>query len=189
MGLGRSILTRMFGHPTGLPGRLGGIILARANYRTAIWTIGLLDIQSEDEVLEIGFGPGVAIRLLAASARHVASADPSPEMMRQAAWRNAAAISAGHVELHQASAELMPFADQTFDKALAINSPQLWPDAAAGLREVRRVLRPGGRIALTFTTYSGRGREGLRELLEAVGFADQQFAETEKAFCLTAVRN
>ena len=47
----------------------------------------------------------------------------------------------------------------------------------------------GGYIALTFTTHSGRGREGLRELLEDAGFADQQFVETEKAFCLTAARN
>ncbi|HTI82051.1 MAG TPA: class I SAM-dependent methyltransferase [Acetobacteraceae bacterium] len=189
MGPGRGILMRMFGHPTGLAGRLGGMVLARANYRTAVWTIGLLDIHSSDEVLEIGFGPGVAIRLLAGAARHVAGADPSPEMMRQAARRNAAAISAGHVELHQVSAEFMPFADQTFDKALAINSMQLWPDAAAGLREVRRTLRPGGRLALTFTTDSRRGREGLRELLEDAGFADQQFAETEKAFCVTAARS
>ncbi len=189
MGPGRGILMRMFGHPTGLLGRLGGIILARANYRTAVWTIRLLNLRRDDAVLEVGFGPGVAIRLLAASARYVGGVDPSPEMMEQATRRNAGAISAGRVELHEVSAERMPFADQIFDKALAINSMQLWPDAAAGLREVRRVLRPGGRIALTFTTYSGRGREGLRELLEAAGFADQQFAETEKAFCLTAARN
>lgn len=189
MGLGHSILTRMFGHPKGPLGRLGGVILARANYRPAVWTIGLLDVRRDDAVLEVGFGPGVAIRLLAASARYVGGVDPSPEMTEQATRRNAGAVSARRVELHEASAERMPFADQMFDKALAINSMQLWPDAAAGLREVRRVLRPGGRVALTFTTYSGRGREGLRELLEDAGFAGQQFAETEKAFCLTAVRS
>lgn len=189
MGPRHGILMRMFGHPTGLLGRLGGTILARANYRPAVWTVGLLNLRRDDAVLEIGFGPGVAIRLLAASARYVAGVDPSPEMVEQATRRNTGAISAGRVELHKASAEHMPFADHMFDKAMAINSMQLWPDAAAGLREVRRVLRPGGCIALTFTTHSGRGREGLRELLEDAGFADQQFVETEKAFCLTAARN
>jgi ubiquinone/menaquinone biosynthesis C-methylase UbiE len=40
------------------------------------------------------------------------------------------------------------FEDDTFDKALAINSMQVWADAMAGLREIRRVLKSGGRVAL-----------------------------------------
>ena len=63
MSLGRNILLRMFGRPRGLPGRLGGIIMARTNYRHAAWVTDQLDVQQHDTVLEVGFGPGVAVDL------------------------------------------------------------------------------------------------------------------------------
>ncbi len=137
-------------------------------------------------MLEIGFGPGVGIGLLAARAHHVAGADPSTEMLRQATKRNATAISQGRVELRQASAEQLPFPDACFDKALAVNSMQLWPDVPAGLRELSRVLRHGGRVVLAFTTYSGQRREGIDQLLASAGFRDCQLVETPGAFCVLA---
>jgi ubiquinone/menaquinone biosynthesis C-methylase UbiE len=90
-----------------------------------------------------------------APAGHVAGIDPSPEMVEQARARNAIAIKDGRVDLRRRSAESLPFADDTFDKALAINSMQVWPDAAAGLRAIQRVMRPGGRIALALRTIPG----------------------------------
>jgi hypothetical protein len=62
------ILLRMFGCPQGILGRLGGIIMARSNQQCAVWVIDLLDIQPHDSVLEVGFGPGVGLHLLAQSA-------------------------------------------------------------------------------------------------------------------------
>src|SRR5262249_13494696 len=117
------------------------------------WTADLLEVGPKDSVLEVGFGPGVVIQRLSnlASAGHIAGADPSREMLEQARARNATAIQHGRVDLRRGSAENLPFDDNSFDKALAINSIQVWPDAVAGLREVRRVLRPGGRVALGFT--------------------------------------
>ena len=69
--------------------------------------------------------------------------------MRQATARNAAAVESGRIELRLGSVEAMPFEDNTFDKALAINSMQVWPDAVAGLREIWRVLKPHGSAYLT----------------------------------------
>jgi ubiquinone/menaquinone biosynthesis C-methylase UbiE len=162
------------------------MILARANRRYATWAIDLLAPRQQDSVLEIGFGPGVGIELLSARAHRIAGADPSAEMLRQARRRNAAPISEGRVELCQASAEHMPFQAASFDKALAVNSMQLWPDVPAGLRELSRVLAQGGRVALAFTTYSGQRREGMDALLASAGFRDCRLVETEGAFCLLA---
>ena len=61
------------------------------------------------------------------------------------------------IDLRRGSAERLQFDNDTFDKAVAINSMQVWPDAVAGLREIRRVTRSDGRIALGFTRYSGGG--------------------------------
>jgi ubiquinone/menaquinone biosynthesis C-methylase UbiE len=186
MGIGSDILMRTFGRPSGVLGRLGGMILARTNRRYAAWVVDLLDVRQPDRVLEIGFGPGVAIQMLAARAAYVAGVDPSAEMLRQATRRNAAAISDGRVELRRCSADDMPFVDGNFDKALAINSMQLWPDKLAGLREVSRVLRHDGQIAMAFTAYSGQQREGVAELIAEAGFSDCRVVETEQAFCVLA---
>jgi ubiquinone/menaquinone biosynthesis C-methylase UbiE len=154
MSIGRTILMRMFGHPRGLLGRLGGVILARTDRRHAAWGVDLLAAQREDSVLDVGCGPGVAVQMLAGTARHVAGIDPSAEMLRQATKRDAAANSEGHVELRQDSSDRIGFEDASFDKVLAINPTHLLPDALAGLREVSRLLRQGGQLTMALTTYS-----------------------------------
>jgi SAM-dependent methyltransferase len=186
MSIGSDILMRMFGYPRGFLGWLGGVILARTNRRHAAWAVGLLDVRQQDSVLEIGFGPGVAIQLLVPKAHRVAGVDPSEVMLRQATQRNAATISERRVELRQAAADHLPFVDGSFNKVLAINSMQVWPEPLAGLREILRVLKGNGRLALAFTVCSGQQREGVSELVAAAGFSDCRMAETDRAFCLIA---
>ncbi|HEV7910598.1 MAG TPA: class I SAM-dependent methyltransferase [Methylocella sp.] len=124
--------------------------MARKNRTCAAWVTDLLDVQPSDRVLEVGFGPGVGIQLLtsSASAGYVAGVDPSKEMVAQATTRNKKAIENGQVDLRHGSVASLPFADNTFDKALAINSMQVWPDAVAGLRQMRRCMRTGGTVRL-----------------------------------------
>jgi len=110
---------RTFGRPEGVLGRLGGIVMAKMNQPCAAWVIDLLKIRKSDRVLEIGFGPGVGIQLLAAAApsAHIDGIDPSQEMLEQATARNAEAIDRGQVGLRIGSVEHLPFEDNTFDKA------------------------------------------------------------------------
>ena len=190
MTLKRKLLLRLFGRPEGLLGRLGGLIMARMNRAAGEQVIDLLEVRPGDRVLEIGFGPGVAIELLVARAPGglIAGVDPSPEMLAQAAVRNATALRQGRLDLRGGRVDMLPFADATFDKALAINSLQVWPDPAAGLREIRRVLTPAGRIALGFTVNSGQPREGLAATLAAAGFVEARIVERSKLFCAIATK-
>jgi ubiquinone/menaquinone biosynthesis C-methylase UbiE len=188
MSLTQRILMRTFGRPEGILGQVGGVILARANRSFAQEVVALLGIRASERVLEVGFGPGVGIELLARAAPSgaIAGVDPSAEMVNQATARNAAAIASGLVDLRRSTVESLPFASDAFDTTIAINSMQVWPDATAGLREFRRVLRPGGRIALAFTPRSGQPRAGVTEMLSAAGFGDARLVELRGGFCALA---
>jgi len=146
-------LARQYRCPTGLVGRAVGAKMARQHAPDTAWTISLLEIKPADRVLEIGFGAGRAIELISAQTPqgHIAGIDLSPAMVRVSRQRNAQAIAAGRVELHQGTVEHMPFKDQQFNKLLSIHSLYFWSDAQRAVAEIARVLAPGGRLALTFS--------------------------------------
>jgi len=190
MRLMQSILMRAFGRPQGALGRLGGVIMARTNADSGAWVADLLEVTANDRVLEVGCGPGVVLQRLAklAAAGHVAGIDQSRAMVEQARARNATAVQSGLVELRLGSVERLPFDDDSFDKMLAINSMQVWPDPAAGLREIHRVMKPGARVALGFTPYSGQPNKGIAEALTAAGFKQAHVVESNKGFCALATK-
>ena len=187
----RVIFRRMFGQPTGLLGRLGGVIMARLNRDAAAQVIELLDLTPGDSVLKIGFGPGIGIELLAQrmSVRFAAGIDPSREMLAQATARNAAAIAAGWVELRQGSADQIPFASGTFDRVMSINSVQAWPDAIAGMREVRRVLKADGQVVLGFTPYAGQSNDAVIGALAGAGLGEPRVVDEPDVLCVIAARS
>ena len=164
--------------------------MAHTNADCGAWVTELLEIGPCDSVLEVGFGPGVIIQRLSklAAAGHIAGIDPSQEMVAQARARNATAIKNGRVDLRRGSVEQLPFDDNAFDKALAINSMQVWPDSAAGLREMRRVMKPGAEVALGFTSYSGQQNQGLTQTLTAAGFTKAKVVEKDRWFCALALK-
>lgn len=171
-----------FKQPRGLLGRLIGHVMAMENRERIEWAVKLLAVQPTDHILDIGFGPGISTKLLAAQASQgfVAGIDLSDVMVQQARWRNAADVRKGRVELQQGSVEKLPYPDARFDKVLAINSLHHWTDKQAGLREVRRVLKPGGIIAIVeqppskITVESEMKQRGseLHEILSQAGFTD-----------------
>jgi SAM-dependent methyltransferase len=141
-----------FHHPTGAAGHLAGWIMGRRSSNVARnrWSAQLLDIQPTDRVIEIGCGPGVAIAALATQAIRglVVGVDHSQVMISQARRRNRAAIRAGRVRLIHTPVESLSISDRPFDAALAVNTVGMWADPTARVRELGRLLRPGGRIAL-----------------------------------------
>ncbi len=164
--------------------------MARMNRKMAASAIDLLGIRPSDHVLEVGFGPGVGIQLLTekAPSGRVVGVDPSIEMVAQATARNAAAIKAGRVDLREGSVERLPFEDEIFDCALAVNSMQVWPDSPAGLREIRRVMKTNGRIALAFTRHSGKSKSGFIDEVTEAGFKGVRLTENEDGFSALATK-
>jgi ubiquinone/menaquinone biosynthesis C-methylase UbiE len=141
-----------FHRPTGAGGHVAGWIMSgrSSNVRRSRWAVQLLDVQPTDRVIELGCGPGVAVAALATRAIRglVVGVDHSQVMIRQARRRNRAAIKAGQVRLIHAPVESLVINDGQFDAALAVNTVGMWPEPTARLRELARLLRPGGRIAL-----------------------------------------
>ncbi|MGE0788418.1 MAG: class I SAM-dependent methyltransferase [Sandaracinaceae bacterium] len=137
-----------FAHPTGWMGSLIGHAMAFKNRDRSRFVQSALELLPEHDVLEIGFGSGTDVKEAARVARSVAGVDPSATMLRQASRRNADAIREGRVSLTCGSATELPFEDASFDRAFAINNVQFWGDVESGMREVRRVLRPGGRAVV-----------------------------------------
>jgi ubiquinone/menaquinone biosynthesis C-methylase UbiE len=146
----KGAIRSQFGNPRGLFGRLAGWIMARQNRERNAWAVDMLDVQPGDSVLEIGFGPGLAVELLAELVGDgaVAGIDRSAIMVAAARSRIAEAIQAGRADLRRADVEALPFESGVFARVLTVNSLHHWGDPIAGLREVCRVLRPGGLLAV-----------------------------------------
>ncbi len=125
-----------------------GHVMAMANRERSEFVFSVLDLQAKDRVLEIGFGSGTDLARASSAAAFVAGVDHSDVMVKQASRRNAAAIRQGRVKVELASAARLPFRDGEFDKVFAINSAQFWKDSVGTLKEVGRVLKPGGSLAL-----------------------------------------
>ena len=178
------IMENMFCSPKGALGRLGGQLMSQDRWLPA-WVLDLLEIQPSDSVLEVGFGPGLGLQLAAARAYHgkVVGVDPSETMFEMAQRRNRALIEARRVQLHRGSVEKLPFNDATFDKAMTMNSLHLWPEPVAGLMEVRRTLRTGGRIAVAITRFSYASPDKFEQHLMESGFADVRVYTGDQGTC------
>lgn len=175
----------IFGLPVGFLGALAGWIMGRTGQGHNEWAVAGLHVRPGDSVLEIGFGPGVGIGLLAqrATSGFVAGVDPSPVMLRQARKRNAAAVQAGRVDLREGSASALPFGDRRFDRVLSVNNIMMWPDLPESLGEVYRVLKPGGMVGIALNPRWAKSAAGVHEMgreiighLTLAGFVEAQVA-------------
>jgi SAM-dependent methyltransferase len=157
-------LISQFGRPRGPVGWLAGRIMAArgSNRLRNRWTVDLMDLQPTHRVLELGYGPGLALAEVCTRlpGGAVVGLDHSPEMHRMAAARNRAAAASGLLTLRTGSAEAPEtFADPAlagpFDRIFTVNVAMFWRDPVAVLRRLTGLLAPGGGIYLTFQPRTG----------------------------------
>jgi demethylmenaquinone methyltransferase/2-methoxy-6-polyprenyl-1,4-benzoquinol methylase len=134
----------------GLPRRYDALSAALSFWQDPRWRRELVSVlapQPRQRILDVATGTGmVAAELLARADCMVVGVDQSAEMLAAARARFAAAGEA-RVELIEAQAEALPFADGSFDALTFTYLLRYVEDPAATMRELARVLRPGGRIA------------------------------------------
>jgi SAM-dependent methyltransferase len=147
MGLIR-IVAEQLRQPKGVLGKVAGRLMARMDKPSNDWAISLMNIQPNDHLLEIGFGPGLAIKKVSelASKGFVAGIDFSETMLEQASKLNAVAIESGLVELKYGEVCSIPYGDEIFDKVFGINVMYVLPDLPKAIKEMWRVLKPGGQV-------------------------------------------
>jgi ubiquinone/menaquinone biosynthesis C-methylase UbiE len=181
---------RQLRHPHGLSGQVMGHLMCLINRPPNALAIEALDVRDTDYVLEIGFGPGCALKLLAKLARrgHVTGIDTSPTMFAQACGRNRRAILGGKMDLLTGSYDRLPLADHSVDRILAVNVAYFFGSNGMELAEMRRVLKPDGQLVVyvtseksmrnwkfaSVTTHRIFDESKLRDLLGTGGFQNRK---------------
>jgi SAM-dependent methyltransferase len=162
-----------------------------------------LDLQPDDDLLEVGCGSGGLLAEQASHVGHVAGLDASELQVRMARERLADRIAAGTAEIVLGDAMALPWEDSRFSVVGSLNCLKFVPDPPKALREMHRVLRPGGRLVLTIDKQSDKwGRSGevdamgqwqwseedARRMMEEAGFADISVADMPTRLGLQFVR-
>lgn len=134
---------RQFGGPFGY---VAGLTMIAGRGRDARLAAELASMAPGHHAVDIGCGPGPAVRLAARRGASVVGVDPAAPMLRLARLLTRLRPPTGAVDWQLAGAEALPLDDASADACWSIASVHHWPDLDAGLAEVRRILRPGGRF-------------------------------------------
>jgi len=149
---------------------------------------GALDVRPGQRVLEIGFGGGAALRSTLHTLQgngQLCAVDLSPDMAVLAARRFRTEVEDRTLLVASADVAALPLESEVFDRAYALHSHMYWPSLLTGIREVHRVLRPGGRVLLGMDVVAGvrliqwfgrgyqpAGPDRLAEVFQEAGFTD-----------------
>jgi len=156
-------------------GLIIGVVLLVGRGAVSRLVADLAEVDPDDQVLDVGCGPGGAAREAARRGAAVTGVDPARLMLAMGRWLSRGR-SGREIQFVIGTAEALPVPDQSVTVAWAISSAHHWADVAAGLGELHRVLKPGGRLVIA-ERLTRPGATGLA----AHGFTAAQAAETVTA--------
>jgi ubiquinone/menaquinone biosynthesis C-methylase UbiE len=184
------------GHLAHPQGEMGAMVAERMNENNAGVTSLMYDhlnVSKKSRVLEIGFGNGKLLTQLLGMVGHVDGIDISKDMIAKGKELQAEAIAEGRLTLSYGSTSSIPFGDDTFDAVCTANTLYFWKDVPLDLQEIKRVLKPGGRLAIgirsrskmevmPFTPYGFTlyEKEEVEQLLEAAGFVNADHIQVDE---------
>lgn len=118
------------------------------------FTIRTMQLSNNESILEIGFGNGKFFDKVFSTANNleISGLDFSPEMVKVATRNNPLTLNAGKLTLRFGSSDKIPFPDNSFDKVFCINVIYFWEQPADHLKEIYRVLKPGGKFYTSIRT-------------------------------------
>jgi len=185
-------VARQLSRPTGFFGRIMGRLMNRHNAKLNSYAVRQLELTPSDRVLEVGFGGGVSLPSLIASAAFVGGVDRSSDMVRRAKAIFSEAVSAGRADFREGSVEELPFEASSFERVCTVNTIYFWSSLDAGFAEIRRVLSPGGRVVVGFVPkermdrmgmpvdiFTSRAPEDVVAALRKAGFSDVRVEQPE----------
>lgn len=141
-------------------GWLGRFVLWNMNSRhskVTDWGLSHISVGEHDTILDVGCGGGRTVSKLAAMATQgkVYGVDYSKESIAVANKTNRQWIDMARVEIREGSVSQLPFSENMFDLVTAVETHFWWPDLPADMREVFRVIKPGGRLIVVAEIYKG----------------------------------
>lgn len=145
-------IARQGRRPVGLLGHIVARVMARETAAENNRTLDLLGLRPGDRVLEIGCGHGRTLLEAASRVDDVVATgiDFSDVMIQVARRRNRGLIAANRVQIDKGDSAALPYPDHAFTKVYAVHTVYFWEQPKLHLREIFRVLVPGGRFALGF---------------------------------------
>jgi ubiquinone/menaquinone biosynthesis C-methylase UbiE len=139
---------------------MGRFVLWNMNSRhskVTDWGLSHISIDEHSTILDVGCGGGRTVNKLAAIASQgkVYGVDFSKESVAFASRLNKQWIDTGRVKIREASVSQLPFSADVFNVVTAVETHFWWPDLASDMREILRVLKPGGALVIIAEVYKG----------------------------------
>jgi SAM-dependent methyltransferase len=198
-----AFLLRQAVKPSKWIGRFFALAMNAGHSTMTDWGLRHVAIQNSFTILDVGCGGGRTIEKMAASATAgtVYGIDYAEGSVAASRAKNAQQIKSGRVAIEKASVSKLPFPDNTFDLVTAVETQYYWPNLLEDMREVLRVLKPGGTLIVIAEMYKGGKYDKLkwpvmwllrsshlsvsdhRELFSNAGYTDVEiFEETDKGW-------